>query len=89
MRDLIATARSKTPQAIAALRAVYLAGATHGSPGDLAWSIFQLSSIGLVDDAYALAENLAPRNQLGPPPTALSCSRRPQPPCGATRGSCP
>jgi TolB-like protein/tetratricopeptide (TPR) repeat protein len=59
-RDLVAAAQSRTPEAIAKVRSDFLPGALHGSPTELTWAIFQLSSIGLVDDAYTLAAHYMP-----------------------------
>jgi TolB-like protein len=61
LRDLVAAGKTRRPAAIAKAKAEFMAMAPHGSPQDLAWGIFQLSSIGLVDDAYALAATYAPR----------------------------
>jgi TolB-like protein len=61
LRDLVEAGKTRSPAAIAKAKAEFMATAPHGSPVDLAWSIFQLSSIGLVDDAYALAATYTPR----------------------------
>jgi hypothetical protein len=62
LRDLVAAAKARSPAAITKVETDYMSQAPRDSPLDLTWGIFQLSSIGLVDDAYALAARYQPQS---------------------------